>query len=570
MYNSLKKLDFLITKRQKKGIVILIFLLFFGILFEIFGLGIISPAISILLDPLSIQDIPILLSIKKYISNYTSVNFTFIFLAFIFFIYLFKAIYLVFLTYIQNRFLANVIANISNNLFYNYMHQPYSFHLNKNSSELIKNLQIEIIHLNTFIFSLINLFTDGGILISILATLIYFEPVGAISIGIFYGLLSFLFLQFTKRKISNWGEIRNQIDKEISLISLEGLKLIKELIIFGKTSFFIEKYSIQNINKARLNTNLGTVSQMPKFYLEFISICGLLSFILFKLLQETNSTNLISIIGIFVAASFRIIPSVNKLLTSLQAIKFYSSSVEIIYSTLKDKRANKINDKSQFSFENQIEFKKVSFSYNKKIDVLNEINLKIIKGQSLGIIGESGSGKSTFIDLFIGLHKPSSGKIEIDCQENFQFTQSWKKNIGYVPQSIILRDDTIKNNIALGIEENEIDENQIKNVLKQVQLESFIKNLNKGINAKVGEGGNNISGGQRQRIGIARALYNNPSILIFDEATSALDQETEREVINTIKKLKDNKTIIFISHNPSVLTWVDKKIEIKNQKIKEL
>ena len=545
MISTLKKINFLITKRQRKGLVILTLLLFIGMFLEIFGLGILIPTISIILDPEITDKTPLILPIRNFFSEFSDLSFVFIFLGALVLVYLIKSVFIVFLTHKQNRFLSNIIAYISNNLFTNYMNQSYSFHLNRNASELFKNIQIEIAGLSVFLQSLITLFIEGGFTISVLATLIYIEPIGALSIGLFYGLLSISFFQFTKNNLKTWGKKRQDLDSETTKIALEGLGGIKDLLILGKTSFFTEMFSIRNYMKARVNSNHITISQLPRFYLELLSIIGLVSFIVLLLFQGKDTTSLISILGVFVAATFRMIPSLNRIIGGVQSMKYYRPSLDIIYKELKIDTGpgQAALEKIQFNFQNEIKLENIRFSFNEDRVILKDINLKIKKGQTIGIIGESGSGKSTLIDLIIGLHKPTSGQILIDGVSGFQIDQQWRKKIGYVSQSIYLIDDTIKNNIALGVQENEIIDLRINELLKQVQLEEFISNLKFGVNTKVGERGVQLSGGQRQRIGIARALYHDPDVIILDEATSALDNETERDLMESFNNLIGVKTI---------------------------
>ena len=259
------------------------------------------------------------------------------------------------------------------------------------------------------------------------------------------------------------------------------------------------------------------------------------------------------------AATFRMIPSLNRIIASTQTMKYYISSLDVVYSEIKNYDEFKKIDKNHkiFSLQKSIEFKNISFCFNKENEVLKNINLVIKRGQSIGIMGESGSGKSTLVDLLLGLLKPTSGEILIDGISGLQTGQSWRNSIGYVSQSIFLTDDSVKNNIALGIPDHQIDNKRIIELLKQTKLDKLVNEMPFGINTLVGERGIQISGGQRQRIGLARALYNNPDILILDEATSALDSETEIEVMKSIYKLKKDKTIIMIAHRLSTLENCD-------------
>lgn len=567
MIGTLKKLNFLITSNQRKGLIFLTLFLFVGMILEVFGLGILIPVLSVLLDPEKIETSTSLSLIRSYFSQLTNQNFLFLILAFIVVVYFLKSLFIVFLTHKQNRFLTDLTAYTSNKLFSSYMSQPFGFYLNRNASELIKNVQVEINYFFTFLLSLITIFIEGGFVFSVLATLIYIEPIGAISIGVFFGVLSVLFLQSTKRKLNSWGILRESLDAQISKMALEGLGGIKDLIILGKRSFFIEEYSKKNYLKARLHANQGTVSQIPRFYLELISIIGLVSFIILLLLQGKNPSSLVTILGVFVAATFRVIPSLNRIISATQSMKYYRPSVDIIYKEIKDNIVFEENNLKDYNFKNNIELENVNFSFTKDSNILKDINLIIKKGQTIGIIGESGSGKSTLVDLLIGLHKPTSGDIIIDGIVDFQMNQSWRNNIGYVSQTIYLTDDTIKKNIALGVPEKKINDSKIIELLKQVKLESLVNNLKLGVNTKVGERGVQLSGGQRQRIGIARALYRDPQILILDEATSALDTETEGEVMESINQLKGEKTIIMIAHRISTLVDCDKIYKIQDKGI---
>lgn len=569
MLKTLLQINFLITKRQRKGLAFLVILLFIGMILEVFGLGIIVPMINILLDSEITSEYALVTKSKSFFPNFSHQDFVFSVLALIFLLYLIKALYQGYLTYRQNTFLNNVVANISNNLFQRFLNQPYSFHLKRNSSDLIKILQVEVNYFFTYLSSLISFVLEVGFISSILLTLIFIEPTGAISVGIFYGVLSLIFFQFTKRKLTKWGELRQNLDSQVSKISFEGLGGIKDLIILGKRSVYMDYFSNRNFSKFNLNAKMGTLSQVPRFFLELVSILGLISFISVMLIQGKEATSLITILGVFVAAVFRLIPSINKIISVSQLLKYHKPSVEIIFNELNSTELfeNTSLDNSEFVFKNQIEFKDVRFAYNKKNIVLNDVNLKIKRGQSIGLIGESGSGKSTFVDLLVGLHEPSFGNILIDNSDNFQLSQSWRNNVGYVSQTIYLIDDSIKKNIALGVPDDKIDDQWINEILIKVRLDKFINNLEEGFNTKVGERGVQLSGGQRQRIGLARALYNDPEILILDEATSSLDENTEREVMSAVNSLKRQKTLIIIAHRLSTLDNVDQKYKLENTRL---
>lgn len=547
--------------------MILTLLLFVGMVLEVFGLGILIPALSILLEPELVEKTPILSVLRSNLSEISDQSFLIFFLLSIVFVYLIKTLFLVFLTFKQNRFLYNITAYLSNNLFVNYMTQQYSFHLNNNISELSKNLQLEISYFNTYILHLITIFIEAGFILAILSTIIYIEPFGALSIGFFYGFLSIIFLKLTKKKLKEWGGLREELDKSISKIIIESLGGIKDILILGKETFYSDQFSSKTYLKSRISSNQGTISQIPRFYLELISIIGLVSFVILMVLKGEASTKLVTVLGVFVAATFRMIPSLNRILAAVQSLKFYQPSINIIYNENKKIKNAKTQNRANYKFKSKIKFKNVDFGFINNKNVLSKVDLEINIGETIGIIGESGSGKSTLIDLLIGLHRPTVGNIIIDDDYNLHSTQSWRNNIGYVSQSIFLIDESIKNNIAFGVEKNKINEVRINELIKKVQLEDFIISLNDGIETKVGERGVQLSGGQRQRIGIARALYHDPDLLVLDEATSALDSKTEQSVMNSINKLLGQKTIIIIAHRLSTLGNCNKIFEVKNNQL---
>ena len=465
----------------------------------------------------------------------------------------------------------NINAYISNSLYEKYLRAPYSFHLSRNSTSLIKNLQVEIIYFQVFCLALITIVIESGLVISVIGTLIFIEPLGAISVGLFFGISSFIFYNIFKAKLKEWGSFREKLDEQISKLTIESLSVIKELNVLGNQSFFIKNFSELNYTKSRISSNHSTISQLPRFYFELISIVGLVGFIFIMLLKGETPGSLITILGVFVAATFRLIPSLNRIIGAFQNLKYYNKTIDLLYSENQICDLVKKDQSQIIEFKNEIVFDNVSFKYKTEGDLIfDSLNFKIKKGQVIGLIGSSGSGKSTFIDILIGLLKPTRGQVLVDGNIIDKNISCWQKKIGYFSQDIHLIDDSIINNIALGIEKDKIDLDSIEKSLKSAQLMPFIKELPNGVSTKVGDKGVQISGGQKQRIGLARALYYNPEILILDEATSSLDSETEKEVMKAIELLSDKKTIIIIAHRHSTLSFCDHIFELKNSVFKEV
>ena len=329
---------------------------------------------------------------------------------------------------------------------------------------------------------------------------------------------------------------------------MQGLGAVKDIIINNTQNNFVKIFNDNSVNSSKATYKIHFLQRLPRVWFELTTIL-IIVIVIFSLASKSIETNsIIATIGIFLVASLRIIPSINRILNALQSIRFSEPAINNISKDLEDNlslRNEKNNlENKNLEFKSEITFKNIKFSYpNTEQAVLDNLNFTIKKNQFVGIIGETGAGKSTLVDIFMGLLKPESGKIFLDGKNIYENIKSWKRKLGYVPQNLYLIDDTIKKNIAFGLNENDISEKKIFQSIEKSQLKKFINNLENGIISVVGERGIKISGGERQRIGIARALYNDPEIIVFDEATSALDIETERKLLDTLLELKKQKQL---------------------------
>ena len=396
---------------------------------------------------------------------------------------------------------------------------------------------------------------------------------GSIIIILFFGITSVIFYLFVKNRLLGWGKRRLLHDSKITKHIMQGFGSVKELKIMALENFFINQFNYHNNSKAKIIARLTTILQVPRLYLEVLSIIGLSGFVIFLIYLNIPSDELIPTIGIFVASAFRLIPSINRIMSSLQSIRYSGPVIDRLHEEFRlisenyliNENSNNIND---FNFNKKIEIKNICFTYPEaKNKSLININFSVNKGDCIGFMGKSGSGKSTLIDVLTGLLNPQSGKVIVDGKDIFKNIKKWQNKIGYVPQSIFLTDDSIKNNIAYGVSDSDLNYQSLNKSIKEANIDEFIENLPLGFETNVGEKGVKISGGQRQRIGIARALYNNPEILVLDEATSALDVKTEAEIIRTINSLKGGKTIFIVTHRSSTLKDCDKIYELNSGKI---
>ena len=388
--------------------------------------------------------------------------------------------------------------------------------------------------------------------------------------GVFFALLSLLFFQVTKRKLIFWGNQRQNIDKDVSKITLEGLTGIKTIKVLGRVTYFFSIFSQKMGARARIVSTQTTLSQLPRFFMELITILGLMMFIFFMLSSQKDVSQIITILGVFVAATFRMIPSISKIISALQVLKYYNVSLNIIYDEMKIENKEEQGEEEDLIFLKEIVVNNVSFRYKETLpDVLKKLNFVIKKGETIGFKGTSGSGKSTLADVIIGLYHPTQGEVTVDSKDIHKNVRTWQNKIGYVSQDIFLTDDSILKNVAFGISDEKINIKAVNEALDLAQLREFVDTLKEGAETIVGERGVQLSGGQRQRIGIARALYHQPEILILDEATASLDMATEESVMKSIDALKGQKTMLIIAHRLSTLKGCDIIYEIENGEIKQ-
>ena len=556
------KIRFILDKSHKKELVKLSILIILGMFFEIAGLGLILPTISTISNPNALYQIYSLNKILAYFGNPSSELIIIFGMILLVFFYLLKTLYLTFLNWEQSNFSSKFTAHISQKLYEGYLRMPYSNHLEKNSSILIRNIQNEVSIFTTLSQNIIFLTSEISVIIGILILLISIEPLGALMTSAFLASVVFIFYSASKKKITKWGEERQFYSGIISQNLMQGLGGIKDIKLIGKEDYFLGEYDRINSKVANISTKINTVDQLPRLLLEFIAVAALACLIIIMIIMNKSVSAIIPVLGIFVAAAFRMIPSVNKIMYATQRLVYSMPVIDLLYNEFKffNEFESIAVTEVPVEFNKSLILSNLSFKYGDLNEfVFKNINLNLNSGESIGIIGESGSGKSTLIDILLGLLKPAGGKILVDNKEiNDYNIRGWQNIVAYVPQNIYLTDDTLRNNIAFGLSENEIDDKQVMDAILNSQLNDLLVTLPDGLKTKLGERGVRLSGGQRQRIGIARALYRNTKILVFDEATSALDTNTENEVMKSINNLRGFKTLILVAHRLSTLSNCDK------------
>ena len=572
--NLISQIFSILDKNDKFHFFLLLFLIFISMFLEMLSIGLIVPIITLVLESdqsFFSQFNFLILNNFLLLNKETQIILVLVIFAFVYFV---KSVYLTLLTVYLNSFSYNLKAKLSKNLLKSYLNKKFQFYIENNSSKLLRNIKDEPDLFVIQVFKpLLILFVDFFLVIGVLAVLIFYEPKISSLLLIILILIGSIFIKITNKKITQHGYLRQKNDASRIKIISQAFNSIVEIMILNVRKTIVSKYKSPNdtsANAVKLNT---IFQELPRVWLEMTGVTGALFLTYVMFLFDRGLDEIIPVLGLFSLAAFKTLPTSNRILASLTSIKFAKPVIGIIKKNLQKNINKKYKKKSKTSlvdFKKNIIFKNVNFLFNenknKKL-IFKNLNFKIKKNSSVAIIGESGSGKSTLLNLLLGFFNPSSGQILIDNKNLKKINSGWLNNIGYVSQLTTIIDDTIKRNIAFGKNDSEIDKKKLRDAVHKSNLSKFINNLPRGMNTILGERGIKISGGQRQRITIARALYYNPSIIIFDEATNALDVVTENIIINEILKLKEDKTVIFVTHRTNNLNKFDIVYQVKNHRL---
>ena len=550
----------MLTPVERRGATVLLVLMIVAMLLETLGVGLVIPALTFIMQSDLITRYPAIASIGFLGKPSQAELITAVMLGLVG-VYLVKNIFLAFLIWKQTNFAFDVQVNLSQRLFATYLRQPYTFHLQRNSAQLFRNVASEVDIFMGIVTSALLLFTEFLVLVGIAVLLFLVEPLGALIVVAVLGGAAWGFNRMTRARILRWG-VERQLHDGLRVQHLQqGLGGAKDVKLLGRESDFLAQYQTHNIKSSRVARLQATLQNFPRLMLELLAVTGLAILVICMLGQGREMTSIIPAIGLFAAAAFRLMPSVNRVLASVQALRYSLPVVNTLYEEMKlisVAPANKHTGSPEV-FNNELSLTKVTYQYpGATSEALDGISLNIRKGESIGFIGSSGSGKSTLVDIILGLLTPSRGRVEVDGRDIQQDLRQWQDQIGYVPQSIYLTDDSLRRNVAFGLPNEQIDDVAVRRAIKAAQLEEFVSTLPEGLETIVGERGVRLSGGQRQRIGIARALYHDPAVLVLDEATSALDGATERGVMEAVMALQGIKTIIVVAHRMSTVENIDR------------
>lgn len=568
-----RKLRYIFSHKEKIKLAGLLVLILIGSFAELFGVSVFLPFIQVLMDQNAVNEDEVL-SFIYHTFHFASIEQFLVAIAIVIgVVYIGKNAYLTFMQNQMLKFSYKTRMGLATRLLATYMREPYTFYLNKNTAELQRNLQYDTGQFMALVNAALQLLAEIAVIICL--GIYLFDTSNSITVVIM-GLLVLCvgtFFIISKKVSRRLGQQNEGYNAQLYQWINQSIGGIKEVKVLNRESFFIDNYKSvykKLIKGAKNNELLATI---PKYIVETVCIVGMLIAIVVKMTFGRKDFGAFVVqLSAFAVAAFRLLPSVGKVNAYINNIMYSISSLDLIYKDLKEienVQAADIDKKdsnaAKWVLNKEIEIRNITYHYpDSDSEVLKKVNFSIHKGETVALIGSSGAGKTTLADILLGLLEPVEGAIFVDGKNIFDYMNEWHGLLGYIPQTIYLSDDTIRNNVAFGIYEDEIDDQAVEAALKKAQLYEFVKTLPEGVNTFVGDKGVRLSGGQRQRIGIARALYYDPEVLVLDEATSALDNETEQAVMEAIDGLKGIKTMVIIAHRLTTIQNADHIYEIDN------
>jgi len=563
----------LLGSKNKKYFFLIILMNFFGVILEAIGIGSVLPVI------LAITEVDIYEKYEKFnfifeLIDYPERKILILYsVIFLVSVFLTKNFFLIIFTIVNNKFIYGISKELTNSLFERYLNYNYHEFIKQNIGKLMRNILNEINQFTVgILMPIITLITEITLFFVFFYILISYEPKGTIIIFIFLSIIFLLIYLPVKKKLKIWGEKR-QKNEGFKIDTLnQGLHGFKDIKIFNIEKIFSKKFEEYNSNSIYFTRNQVILQQLPKYFFEIFAILSISFLLFFFIKNDTEFAKITGTLGLYAASIFRLMPSFNRILGSLQSLRFANTVLKNLYNVFSETEKNNILAKDKvynskiknFSFNKSVEFKNIEFGYDEK-KIFNNLNLRIKKNQFIGLLGDSGSGKSTFVDLLSGLLIPKSGQIILDEKYDIlsnEYKKNWQSLISYVPQKVTIFNESIYENITLKHYNENADDMFFDQVIKECNLKQIINEMANKEKTIIGAGAVGLSGGQVQRIGIARAIYRQPEILILDEATNALDEGNEKLIINLLNSMREKITIIIITHKKSLLKNCDKIIEI--------
>lgn len=579
MVPVLKKFILILNKQQKVRIVVIAIMMVIGALLETIGVGLILPLVSVITDTDFIETNKYVRRICDYLGIYTAKTFVLFMIIALILIYIFKSIYLLLEYYVQWRFICNNRLGTQKKLMQQYLSRPYEFFLNAESGEIVRIINDDVSRTFYLLGIVLAFWTEAVISVALILTIVLTDPFMAVLIAVVLGGVLLMVNHILKPILKNAGiRYQNSVAKSNKWM-MQSIAGIKEVKVSRSEKYFLEQFSLYGkkaVDAEKINNVLNNV---PRLSIEAFGVISMLTVIAILSCVGREIDAMLPQLTAFAMAAVRLLPSVNRMSTAVNSISYYEPSLDKVIENLQELNIQKNkqvkllfsqekNSQSLESSMGKMELYNITYCYpNSKQPVLEHANMEIEAGQSIGIVGASGFGKTTAIDILLGLLQPQSGCVKVDGHDIRENYDGWLKQLSYIPQTIFMLDDTIRANVAFGILPEDIDDDQVWKALEEAQLKDFVESLPEKLDTSIGERGVRLSGGQRQRIGIARALYSDPQLLIFDEATSALDNETEAAIMESINALHGKKTMVIIAHRLTTIEECDVVYRVEGKQI---
>jgi len=571
-----KKLNYILDKRQKINIVVLAVMIFIGGILETLSISAMLPVVWVIIDAESVQQNKYCQWAMNFLHLQDMHEFIITLLALLMIMYLLKNAYLLWLTSEQNRFISGNRNKIISQVLREFLNRPYEFYLDADIPTVFRLTDSDIPNVFSILMALISLASETVVFVLICGVLVATDWRLVLFLVIISGIVTIVMFKVLKPRLNKLGTTNQAIQSRIAKWRIQAIYGIKDVKVLHRESFFADNYESNGKIGARLNQKYAVINAMPRLLIESIFMVSILGYLIVCVAAGDDMKQMIPTLTAFGLAAVRLMPCVNRINTYLTDISYFRPCLDYVYENMNineiSKKTNQtllpVDETKTMQLKNRIELKNIVYAYpNTDTLIFDHADMTVPCGKSVGIMGPSGAGKSTIVDILLGLLKVHEGQILCDGDNVFDNYPAWLSQIGYIPQSIYLVDEPIRNNIAFGIADDEIDDNRIWQVLEEAQLKEFIQTLPEGLDTAIGDRGVRLSGGQRQRLGIARALYHNPEILVFDEATSALDNETEAAVMEAINSFHGKKTMVIIAHRLNTIEKCDIIYKVEGGKI---
>lgn len=573
----LKQMNYLLERKIKLQLIGMLCIILTGAIAELVGVTIILPIVNLAMTPAAVSENEWCIIITKLTGLRDSNSVLLVLIAITVLVYITKNIYLSWMAHKMNCFSKSIKQHFSVKLMEAYMKQPYAYFLNKNTSEILRSVNSDTVNFYAVIANSLQMISQGITAFLIVLFLALTNLTMTVLVAALLGGCAVIVVFGLQKPMRRMGREFQRLSSYTIQYAKQAFEGIKEVKISNKEKYFINEYKQVFDKASEIERISNLLSYIPKYLIETVCIAGILGYLAVVIISGGSLTEIVPQLATFSVAAFKLLPSINVIYSGISNIIYHKASIDVIYHDIKDVESIHVdfsedcNTGDFIDFKEKIEINNILFAYeNTDKYVLENICFSIKKGQSIAFVGESGGGKTTMVDIILGLLKPEAGQVLVDGRDIQNNIRGWHERIGYIPQLIYLLDDTIRKNVAFGIQEEMIDDKRVWKALREAKLETFVQNLEKGLDTEVGEAGTRLSGGQRQRIGIARALYNDPDILVFDEATSALDNETEKEVMEAIDGLQGTKTMIMIAHRLTTIENCEHVYRVGRQKVEQI